>query len=97
VNLKAQSFDIGTLFHIVWLSAAHQVDSVVLSGYKRIMVKGGMAALYNSIGPAIGVLTAGYIISGQTEALEGYRIVYQYAAGLTVISGILSWEWSTTD
>lgn len=61
------------------------------------MIKGGMSALYSSIGPAIGVLTAGYIISGQSEALEGYKIVYQYAAGLTVISCILSWEWSTTD
>jgi hypothetical protein len=61
-----------------------------------MMIKGGIAALYSSIGPAIGVLTAGYIISGQSESLEGYKIVYQYAAGLTVVSGILSWEWSST-
>jgi hypothetical protein len=57
-----------------------------------MMIKGGMAALYSSIDSVIGVLTAGYIISGQRGSLEGYKIVYQYAAGLTVVRGILSWK-----
>lgn len=57
-----------------------------------------MAALYSSLGPAIGVIFMGYLASSSTgDMLGNYTFVYQYAAGLSVISGILSWEWSTTD
>lgn len=86
---------LGLSLHSIWLLAAHQVDSVVLTGHKRMMLKGGMAALYSSLGPAIGVLIMGYLVS--QHGSEGYTLVYQYAAGFTVLSAILSWEWSTTD
>ncbi|KAI7895188.1 uncharacterized protein EV154DRAFT_496239 [Mucor mucedo] len=85
----------GLSLHSIWLLAAHQVDSVVLTGHKRMMLKGGMAALYSSLGPAVGVLIMGYLVS--QHGIEGYTLVYQYAAGFTVLSAILSWEWSTTD
>jgi hypothetical protein len=76
--------------------AAHQVDAVVLTGHKRMMLKGGMAALYSGIGPAIGVLLVGYLVS-QYGVEEGYTLVYLYAAGFTTLSAILSWVWSTTN
>ncbi|GAA5807186.1 hypothetical protein MFLAVUS_000541 [Mucor flavus] len=85
----------GLSFHSIWLLAAHQVDSVVLTGHKRMMLKGYMSALYSSVGPAVGVAIMGYLVS--QHGTDGYIQVYQYAAGFTVLSAILSWEWSTTD
>ncbi|KAI9477887.1 MAG: hypothetical protein EXX96DRAFT_482768 [Benjaminiella poitrasii] len=67
-----------------------QVDEVILSGYQRMMVKGGMAALYSSIGPAVGVLWMAYLVS----SAHHYELVYQYAAGVTCLSAVLSWEWA---
>jgi hypothetical protein len=89
---------IGLSFHSIWLLAAHQVDSVILTDHKRMMLKGSMAALYSSLGPAIGVIFMGCLVSSPTDdILANYTFVYQYAVGLSVISGILSWEWSTTN
>lgn len=87
---------LGISFNLVWLLAAHQVDSVILTDKKRLMLKGVMASLYSSVGPAIGTLIAGYFVY-EGFTLENYSLIYQYAAGLAVISAILSWEWSTTD
>ncbi|CEP18514.1 hypothetical protein [Parasitella parasitica] len=85
-------------FHSIWLLAAHQVDSVILTDHKRMLLKGGMAALYSSLGPAVGILLMGYLVSSPNDDMFGnYTSVYQFAAGLSVISAILSWEWSTTD
>ncbi|KAK4515789.1 uncharacterized protein ATC70_010743 [Mucor velutinosus] len=85
-------------FQFIWLLAAHQVDSVILTDRRRMMLKGGMAALYSSLGPAIGVLFMGNLINALTDdPLERYTSVYQYAAGLSAVSSILSWEWSTTN
>lgn len=89
---------LGVSFQSIWLLAAHQVDSVILTDHKRMMLKGGMAALFSSLGPAIGVLFMGNLVNALTEdPLEKYTSVYQYAAGLSAVSGILSWEWSTTN
>ncbi|KAL9551358.1 hypothetical protein MBANPS3_004290 [Mucor bainieri] len=85
-------------FQSIWLLAAHQVDSVILTDHKRMMLKGGMAALFSSLGPALGVLFMGSLVNALPDSpLEKYTSVYQYAAGLSAVSGILSWEWSTTD
>lgn len=87
---------VGIAFSIVWLLAAHQVDSVILTDKKRMILKGVMATLYSSVGPAIGTLLVGYLVK-EGLTFESYSQVYQYASGLAVISAILSWEWSTTD
>ncbi|KAI8966922.1 hypothetical protein BDF20DRAFT_349682 [Mycotypha africana] len=84
-------------FNVIWLLSAHQVDTVILADHTRLLLKGGMAAAYSSLGPVIGLLLVGYFASANENALEGYSLVYQYAAGFTVISAILSWEWSTNE
>ena len=84
--------------HSIWLIAAHQVDSVVLIGHERMMLKGTMAACYSSLGPTLGLLLTGYLVQIQHDdtTLHGYYFVYPYAALLSLISGILSWEWSAS-
>ncbi|GAN11320.1 hypothetical protein MAM1_0543c10879 [Mucor ambiguus] len=85
-------------FQSIWLLAAHQVDSVILTDHKRLILKGVMAALFSSLGPAIGVLFMGNLVNAlKDDPLEKYTSVYQYAAGISAVSGILSWEWSTTN
>lgn len=72
------------------------MDAVVLTGHKRMMLKGGMAALYSGLGPAIGVSLMGYLVN-QYGQEAGYTLVYQYAAGFATLGAILSWEWSSTN
>ena len=78
---------------MIWLLAAHQVDTVVLTDHKRVMLKGAMSAVYSCLGPAIGVIFVGYF----ANTCDGYIITYRYAAGIAVMSTLLSWEWSYTD
>lgn len=85
---------LGLTFHLIWLLAAHQVDSVVLTDHKRVTLKGGMSAFYSCLGPALGVILVGYFTYFHQS--EGYVLLYQYATGITILSAILSWEWTTT-
>jgi hypothetical protein len=60
-----------------------------------MLLKGGMAALYSGLGPAVGVMMVGYLVN--QYQVYGYTLVYRYSAGFIVLSAILSREWSTTD
>ncbi|KAI7897599.1 uncharacterized protein BX663DRAFT_527656 [Cokeromyces recurvatus] len=79
----------GLSFQIIWLLATHKADNLIVSEYKRSIIKGSMAVLYHSIGPAVGVLWMAYLVSSN----DSYTLVYQYAACITLISGFSSWNW----
>ncbi|KAI8971252.1 hypothetical protein BDB01DRAFT_811871 [Pilobolus umbonatus] len=87
----------GFSFSLLWLLSTYQVDSVILIDHQRLKIKGIMAAFYTGLGPALGILTAGYIIGRSENNADGYCIVYQYSCVITMISSVLSWKWSTSD
>lgn len=59
------------------------------------MLKGGMSAFYSCLGPALGVILVGSLVAYYGN--DGYILLYQYATGFTILGGILSWEWTTSD
>lgn len=54
-----------------------------------------MSAFYSCLGPALGVTLVAYFVAYYGN--DGYTLLYQYATGFTILGGILSWEWTTSD
>lgn len=103
--------NIGLAFHLIWLAIVHRVSALLWTEEEsfRIAQVGKLSALYSSIGPAIGVLLAGFLLSGNvtdvgssnssmTTAMlrEGFTLAYRCAIALTAASFVASWGWSTT-
>ncbi|KAI8889024.1 hypothetical protein K501DRAFT_6828 [Backusella circina FSU 941] len=84
----------GFSFHIIWLLSIRHIDSTIDSNYKRMILKGGVATLCSSLGPALGVMITGYIVNNHSE---GYKLVYKYAAGVIALGALSSWEWPILD
>ncbi|CDH55257.1 predicted protein [Lichtheimia corymbifera JMRC:FSU:9682] len=101
----------GLAFHLIWLAIVHRVSALLWTEEEsfRIAQVGKLSALYSSIGPAIGVLLAGFLLSGNvtdvgssnssmttTMLREGFILAYRCAIALTAASFVASWGWSTT-
>lgn len=78
----------GLSFHFIWLSAIQKVNTVLLTDDKRIILKGSMSAVYSHLGYALGILITGYLLTNQVYS------IYEYSIPLTLLSAILTWEWS---
>jgi hypothetical protein len=59
-----------------------------------MILKGSVATLCSSLGPALGVMITGYIVNNHSE---GYKLVYEYAAGVIALGALSSWEWPILD
>lgn len=80
--------------------AVQQVDAVLLTAgqHQRMILRGRMSALFNSIGPAIGAILAGYLVDlyQQTSYMTfpGFLLVYKCSIVVLAISLLLSRGWS---
>ncbi|CDS08039.1 hypothetical protein LRAMOSA01988 [Lichtheimia ramosa] len=87
-------------FNVFWYVAVQQVDAVLLTAgqHQRMILRGRMSALFNSIGPAIGAILAGYLVDlyQQTSYMTfpGFLLVYKCSIVVLAISLLLSRGWS---
>lgn len=87
-------------FNVFWYVAVQQVDAVLLTAgqHQRMILRGRMSALFNSIGPAIGAVLAGYLVDlyQQTSYMTfpGFLLVYKCSIVVLAISLLLSRGWS---
>ena len=98
----------GIAFPLIWLVITQRVCALLWTEEdQRIAQVGKLSALYSSIGPAVGALLAGFLLSGDesdvgsstagTILLAGYTLVFRCNIALTAASFVVSWGWSSTD
>jgi MFS family permease len=82
---------------LIWLSGADQVNLIHWSQYDRMKHRSRISALYSSIGPAIGVIIAGYILHQSDQNLEDYTLTFKICVVLFSLSFVVSWGWTSDD
>lgn len=88
---------------MIWLSGADQVNLIMWSQYDRMKYRSKISALYSSIGPAIGVLVAGFILqstntaSNSMNGMEDYALIFKVSVALFSLSFVVSWGWTSDD
>ncbi|KAI9272891.1 hypothetical protein BDA99DRAFT_556487 [Phascolomyces articulosus] len=104
----------GIAFPLVWLVMTQRICALLWTDEdQRIAQVGKLSALFSSVGPAVGALLAGFLLSGNdtdigsstddnTEAMDaflmaGYTLVFRCNIALTAASFVVSWGWSSTD
>ncbi|KAI8145367.1 hypothetical protein BJV82DRAFT_535509 [Fennellomyces sp. T-0311] len=98
----------GVSFPLIWLVITQRVCALLWTEEdQRIAQVGKLSALYSSIGPAVGALLTGFLLSGDesdvgsstagTLLLAGYTLVFRCNIALTAASFVVSWGWSSTD
>ncbi|KAL9537278.1 hypothetical protein MBANPS3_011919 [Mucor bainieri] len=83
-------------FQLVWLSGADQVNLIHWSQYERMKQRSRISALYSSIGPALGVMLAGYILQSD-QSMEDYTLIFKCCVALFSLSFVVSWGWTSEE
>ncbi|KAG1450481.1 hypothetical protein G6F55_009662 [Rhizopus delemar] len=73
----------GLSFQLIWLSAIHQVNTMLFTDDKRMVLKGSMSMAYNYLGFAMGMMASSYLLSNQV-----YTSIYQYSIPFTLASAL---------
>ncbi|CAO3634923.1 unnamed protein product [Mucor fragilis] len=83
-------------FQLIWLSGADQVNLIHWSHYERMKQRSRISALYSSIGPALGVMLAGYILQSD-QSMEDYTLIFKCCVALFSLSFVVSWGWTSEE
>lgn len=80
--------------------AVRQVDAVLLTAgqHRRMILRGKMSLLFDSLAPAMGAVMAGYLVDmySEKDILTGFIMLYRCTAAVLVLSLTMSWGWSLT-
>ena len=87
---------IAIAFQLIWLSGADQVNLIHGSQNERMKQRSKISALYSSIGPAIGVMVAGYILQSD-QSMDDYTLIFKYCVALFSLSFVVSWGWTSEE
>lgn len=96
INLIHGFIIIAIAFQLIWLSGADQVNLIHWSQNERMKQRSKISALYSSIGPAIGVMIAGYILQSD-QSMEDYTLIFKYCVALSSLSFVVSWGWTSDE
>jgi hypothetical protein len=80
----------------MWLSGSYDVNDVSYNYHHHIQQQARLSAIYSSIGPALGVLLAGYFLRGDCT-LKDYSLIFKVSVALFSSSFVLSWGWTSDD
>ncbi|KAI8886722.1 hypothetical protein K501DRAFT_177026 [Backusella circina FSU 941] len=83
-------------FQLMWLSGSYDVNDFSYNYYDHIKQQARLSAIYSSIGPAFGVLLAGYFLHGDST-LKDYSLIFKVAVALFSSSFVFSWGWTSDD
>ncbi|KAI9266730.1 hypothetical protein BDA99DRAFT_31226 [Phascolomyces articulosus] len=80
----------GAAFNSLWLIAVRQVDCVLLTAgqHQRMLLRGKMSALFNSLGPALGAILSGYLVDAyiHENIMTFSGFVYSYRAAVVILA-----------
>ena len=92
--------NIGAAFNSLWLVAVRQVDCVLLTAgqHQRMLLRGKMSALFNSLGPALGAIVSGLLVDAcinkNIMAFSGFMYSYRAAVVLLAFCWAISRGWT---
>ncbi|KAI8137748.1 hypothetical protein BJV82DRAFT_524620 [Fennellomyces sp. T-0311] len=90
----------GAAFNSLWLIAVRQVDCVLLTAgqHQRMLLRGKMSALFNSLGPALGAALTGYLVDAYVHenimTFSGFVFAYRGAAAVLAMCWAVSRGWA---
>ncbi|KAI7857307.1 hypothetical protein BDC45DRAFT_29425 [Circinella umbellata] len=80
----------GGAFNSLWLIAVRQVDCVLLtaSQHQRMLLRGKMSALFNSLGPALGAIMSGFLVDAciHHNIMSFSGFLYSYRVAIVVLA-----------
>ncbi|KAI9494621.1 hypothetical protein BDB00DRAFT_817558 [Zychaea mexicana] len=90
----------GAAFNSLWLIAVRQVDCVLLTAgqHQRMLLRGKMSALFNSLGPALGAVLTGYLVDAYVHenimTFSGFVFAYRGAVVVLALCWAVSRGWT---
>ncbi|KAI8338397.1 hypothetical protein BC941DRAFT_422807 [Chlamydoabsidia padenii] len=84
------------VFYLAWLVTSDRINTLVWSDSQRIFQRAILSTLFCTLGPMVGVILTGYLISDDLQP-SSFASVYHASIGLSALSFVVSWGWSTDE